>query len=123
MRIIYWSDFNCPNSYIGLVRLKKAVDELDLDVKWEMKPFELYPTLFDTPTNSVTTENVLKYGITPEDAKAQIAETEKIALGDGLEINYKDVKLTSSRNAHRLVKYVQNKHPDISQDLIFKIFV
>ena len=122
MRIIYWSDFNCPNSYIGLVRLKKAVDELDLDVKWEMKPFELYPTLFDTPTNSVTTENVLKYGITPEDAKAQIAETEEIALKDGLEINYKDVKLTSSRNAHRLVKYVQNKHPDISQDLIFKIF-
>ena len=122
MRIIYWSDFNCPNSYIGLVRLKKAVDELDLDVKWEMKPFELYPTLFDTPTNSVTTENVLKYGITPEDAKAQIAETEEIALKDGLEINYKDVKLTSSRNAHRLVKYAQNKHPDISQDLIFKIF-
>ena len=30
--------------------------------------------------------------------------------------------MTSSRYAHRLVKYVQNKHPHISQDLIFKIF-
>jgi len=122
MRIIYWSDFNCPNSYIGLVRLKWATDELDLDVEWEMKPFELYPTLFDEPINSITTQNIIKYGITPEDAKARIKETEKIALNDGLRINYKDIQLTSSRNAHRLVKYVQKKHPDISQNLIFKIF-
>ena len=122
MRIVYWSDFNCPNSYIGLVRLKKATEELDLDVKWEMKPFELYPTLFDEPINSITTQNIIKYGITPEDAKAKIEETEKIALNDGLRINYKDIQLTSSRNAHRLVRYVQKKHPEISQDLIFKIF-
>lgn len=122
MRIIYWSDFNCPNSYIGLVRLKKATDELDLDVEWEMKPFELYPTLFNEPTNSITTQNIIKYGITPEDAKAKIEETEKIALNDDLKINYKDIQVTSSRNAHRLVRYVQKKHPDISQDLILKIF-
>ena len=122
MRIIYWSDFNCPNSYIGLVRLKKAVDELDLDAKWEMKPFELYPTLFNAPTSSIITQNVLKYGLTPEETEKKIIETEKIALKDGIELNYKDIQLTSSRNAHRLVKYVQNRHPDISQELIFKIF-
>ena len=122
MRIIYWSDFNCPNSYIGLIRLKRAVDELDLDAEWEMKPFELYPTLFNTPTSSITTQNVLKYGLTPEDSEAKIIETEKIALEDGLEINYKGMQLTSSRNAHRLVKHVQKKYPDFSQNLIFKIF-
>lgn len=122
MRILYWSDFNCPNSYIGLFRLKKAVEELDLEFKWEMKPFELYPTLFNAPTNSIITENVLKYGITPEDAEIRIIETENIALKDGLEINYRDIKLTSSRNAHRLVKYVQKRHPEISQDLVFKIY-
>ena len=38
MRIIFWSDFNCPNSYIGLHRLKQAVDELDIEVEWQMKP-------------------------------------------------------------------------------------
>ncbi len=122
MRIIFWSDFNCPNSYIGLHRLKKAVDEHDINPKWEMKPFELYPTLFNTPTSSMVTQNVLKYGLTPEDAEAKIIETEKIALKDGLKINYKDIQLTSSRNAHRLVKYIQNKHPDVSQELIFKIY-
>ena len=122
MRIIYWSDFNCPNSYIGLFRLKKAADEMDLEVEWEMKPFELYPTLFNTPTNSMITHYVLKYGVAPDDAESEIIETEKIALSDGLKINYKDIQMTSSRYAHRLVKYVQNKHPHISQDLIFKIF-
>ena len=122
MRIIYWSDFNCPNSYIGLTRLKWAVDELGLDAEWEMKPFELYPTLFNTPTSSITTQHVLKNGISPEDAEAKIIETEKIALEDGLEINYKDIHLTSSRNAHRLVKHVQKKYPDISQELVLKIF-
>ena len=98
------------------------MDEHDINPKWEMKPFELYPTLFNTPTSSMITQNVLKYGLTPEDAEAKIIETEKIALKDGLKINYKDIQLTSSRNAHRLVKYIQNKHPDVSQELIFKIY-
>ena len=57
-----------------------------------------------------------------EDAEIRIIETENIALKDGLEINYRDIKLTSSRNAHRLVKYVQKGHPEISQDLVFKIY-
>lgn len=122
MRITHWSDFNCPNSYIGLVRLKKAVDELNLNFEWKMKPFELYPTLFDTPDGSIITQNVLKYGLTPENAEKSIIETEEIAMKDGIKINYKDIQLTSSRNAHRLVKYVQNKHPDISQELVFKIY-
>ena len=122
MKIIFWSDFNCPNSYIGLFRLKSAVDEIDMDVKWQMKPFELYPSLFNTPTGSIITQNMIKYGLTPEMAEDKIIEAEKIALKDGLEINYKDIQLTSSRNAHRLVKYVQNKHPEVALDIILKIY-
>ena len=122
MKIIFWSDFNCPNSYIGLVRLKKAVDEMDIEVDWQMKPFELYPTLFMTPTSSIITQNILKYGLTPEKAEENIIETENIAEKDGIELNYNDIQLTSSRNAHRLVKYVQNRYPEISLELIFKIY-
>ena len=122
MKIIFWSDFNCPNSYIGLVRLKKAVDEMDIEVDWQMKPFELYPTLFTTPTSSIITQNVLKYGLTPEKAEENIIETENIAEKDGIELNYNDIQLTSSRNAHRLVKYMQNRYPEISLELIFKIY-
>lgn len=122
MRIIHWSDFNCPNSYIGIHRLKKAADELDVDVEWEMKPFELYPTLFDTPTGSIITQNVIKYGLTPEIAEEKIIETEKIAHEDGLEINYQSVQLTSSRKAHRLVKYIQKKHPELGIEAVLKIY-
>ncbi|MDO5810895.1 MAG: DsbA family protein [Methanobrevibacter sp.] len=122
MRIMHWSDFNCPNSYIGIHRLKKAADELDVDVEWEMKPFELYPTLFDTPTGSIITQNVIKYSLTPEIAEEKIIETEKIAHEDGLEINYQSVQLTSSRKAHRLVKYIQKKHPELGIEVVLKIY-
>ena len=122
MKITFWSDFNCPNSYIGLYRLKKAVDELNIEVEWEMKPFELYPTLFDTPTGSIITQSILKYGITPQMAEEKINETEEIALNDGLKINYKDIQLTSSRNAHRLVKFIKNNYPEMLLKLVFKIY-
>lgn len=122
MKITFWSDFNCPNSYIGLYRLKRAVDELNIEVEWEMKPFELYPTLFDTPTGSIITQSILKYGITPEMAEERINETEEIALNDGLKINYKAIQLTSSRKAHRLVKFIKNKYPELLLKLVFKIY-
>jgi len=122
MRIMHWSDFNCPNSYIGLHRLKKAADELYVDVEWEMKPFELYPTLFNTPTGSIITQNIIKYGLTPEIAEEKISETEKIALEDGLEMNYHTIQMTSSRKAHRLVKYIQNKHTELGIEVVLKIY-
>ena len=122
MKIKHWSDFNCPNSYIGIHRLKKAVDEVDVEVEWEMKPFELYPTIFDTPTGSIITQNILQYGQTPETAEEKIIELEKIAHEDGLEMNYQDLQLTSSRKAHRLVKYIQNKQPELSMEVILRIY-
>ena len=119
---MHWSDFNCPNSYIGLHRLKKAADELYVDVEWEMKPFELYPTLFNTPTGSIITQNIIKYGLTPEIAEEKISETEKIAHEDGLEMNYHTIQMTSSRKAHRLVKYIQNKHTELGIEVVLKIY-
>ena len=122
MKIKHWSDFNCPNSYIGIHRLKKAVDEVDVEVEWEMKPFELYPTIFDTPTGSIITQNILQYGQTPETAEEKIIELEKIAHEDGLEMNYQNIQLTSSRKAHRLVNYIQNKQPELSMEVILRIY-
>ena len=39
-----------------------------------------------------------------------------------MDINYIGTKLTSSRNAHRLIKFTQNNYPKLSQKLIFKIY-
>ena len=97
MKIMHWSDFNCPYSYIGLKRLSDAVDELDLNLQWELKAFEL--------------------ALKPSDNYDEIGE---IAKEDGLTI--KSPQLASSRNAHRLAKFVQKNYPDLSQELIFKIY-
>ena len=57
-----------------------------------------------------------------DDASTKIAEIEEIALDDGLKINYKDMPLTSSKDALRLTKFDQNMHPELTLDLAGKIF-
>lgn len=122
MRIIYLIDFNCPYSYIGLERIKKACKSLNLDVEWEMKPFELEPEAGKRPTISITERYADKYDLCEEEASERISEIEKIALDDGLKINFKDIKLTSSKDALRLTKFVQSNYPEMTLDLVDKIF-
>ncbi len=45
MKIELWSDYACPYCYIGEVRLKKALAEIDNkdEIKVIMKSFELDP--------------------------------------------------------------------------------
>ena len=122
MRIIYLIDFNCPYSYIGLERIKKAADRLNLDIEWEMRSFELEPSAGKRQTISTTDRYVDKYELSPEDASKKIAEIERIALDDSLKINYKDMLLTSSKDALRLTKFAQNMHPEITLNLVEAIF-
>lgn len=122
MRIIYLIDFNCPYSYIGLERIKKAAERLNLDIEWEMRSFELEPSAGKRQTISTADRYVDKYELSPEDASKKIAEIERIALDDGLKINYKDMLLTSSKDALRLTKFAQNMHPEITLNLVEEIF-
>ena len=122
MRIIYMIDFNCPYSYIGLERIKKAVEGLNLDVEWEMRSFELEPEAGKRPEMSTAERYAHKYGLSLEDASSKITEIEDIAADDGLEINFKDMPLTSSKDALRLVKFAQNMHPEITLGLVEEIF-
>ena len=122
MKIIYWSDFNCPYSYIGLNRLTKAIKELNLEFEWEMRAFELEPMAGNVPTQNMITKHAVKYGLTEKDAMSEIKEIEEIANSEGLNINYKDTKITSSRNAHRLIKFIENEKPELLQEIVFKIY-
>lgn len=122
MRIIYMIDFNCPYSYIGLERIKKAAEGLDLDVEWEMRSFELEPEAGKRPAMSTAERYAGKYGLSLEDASSKIAEIEEIAADEGLKINFKDMPLTSSKDALRLAKFAQNMHPEITLGLVEEIF-
>ena len=122
MRIIYLIDFNCPYSYIGLERIKKACDSLNLDAEWEMRSFELEPEAGKRPEMSTAERYAIKYELSPEEASSKIVEIEEIALEDGLKINFKDMPLTSSKDALRLAKFAENMHPEITLSLVEKIF-
>lgn len=122
MRIIYLIDYNCPHSYIGLERIKKACESLNLDVEWEMRSFELEHQAGKRPEMSTTERYAGKYEISLEEASDKIAEIERIALDDGLNINFKDMPLTSSKDALRLTKFADNMHPEITLKLVEEIF-
>ena len=122
MRIIYLIDFNCPYSYIGLERIKKACDSLNMDAEWEMRSFELEPQAGKRPEMTTTERYASKYELSLEEASDKIAEIEEIALNDGLKINFKDMPLTSSKDALRLTKFADNMHPEITLKLVEEIF-
>ncbi len=122
MRVIYLIDFNCPYSYIGLERIKKACESLNLDVDWEMRSFELEPEAGKRPAMSTTERYAAKYELSLEEASGKIAEIEEIAHDDGLNINFRDMPLTSSKDALRLTKFAENMHPEITLNLVEKIF-
>lgn len=122
MRIVYVIDFNCPYSYIGIERIRKAAESLNLDIEWEMRSFELEPTAGKRPAISTTERYAQKYELSMEEASEKIAEIENAALDDGLKINYKDMPFTSSNDALRLTKFAQNMHPEITLKLVEEIF-
>lgn len=107
MKILYLSDFNCPYSYIGLNRMKNVCNELNLNVEWELKSFELD---FD---------NIPAIERYPID---EIGDIEKTASNEGLTINLEKMPINDTRDAHRLVKYVQREYPEAALELVFKIF-
>lgn len=122
MNIIYLIDFNCPYSYIGINRLKKALESHDIEGKWEMKSFELEPLAGKRANAHMVERYCDKYEISPEEAKIRIEEIEKIASKDSLEIILQEKQLTSSKDAHRLSKFVQTKYPDLTLEIVEKIF-
>ena len=121
MKIIYWSDFNCPYSYIGLKRLTCAVEELNLDFEWKMKAYELEPYIHNTVKSSIERE-MEKFSITKNEALREMLEVNEIAFESGIEIHWDKTPLVTSRHAHRLVKYVEKKDKSKVQEIIFKIY-
>ncbi|WP_458404938.1 DsbA family oxidoreductase [Methanobrevibacter sp.] len=121
MNILYMIDFNCPYSYIGLKRVQKAVENLGIDAEWELKSFELEPLVGKDSISSID-RYAEKYDIPKQEAENMISEIEEIAVSDGLELNFKDMTLRSSKDAHRISKFVQNKYPNLALELVEKIF-
>lgn len=121
-----WSDFACPFCWIGEKRLNDAIKELGVEneVKITYRAFELDPNAPIKPKEGTTSEGLAKkYGISEEEAKNRIAAIEKMAKDVHLDMNFKNVKRTSTFDAHRLMKFAEtNYEQSIVDALNFSLF-
>lgn len=127
MKISYWIDYNCPYCYIGITRLKKAIDELKLDnVKIDTHSFELDPNAPKTSKTTTLERFSEKYNLTTEEAQKEIDKITQWGLDEGLDLNYESCRFTNTRDAHRLSKLaIQSNNQEIIQrfnDLMFEAY-
>lgn len=123
MKIIYWSDFACPYCYIGNTRLKRAVEDLDLDFEFDIRAFELDQNAPGDVESTTVERFAVKYGLSMEDAKKQVNEISRLGLEEGIDFKYETTLYTNTRDAHRLMKLAESKNDsDLSGKLSEKLF-
>lgn len=122
MKITYWSDFACPYCYIGNTRLKRAIEDLDLDVEFDIRAFELDQNAPKDVRSTTVERFAIKYGLSKEDAAKQVAQISSLGIEEGINFKYETTLYTNTRDAHRLMKLAQNKYPDNVEKLATLLF-
>ena len=118
MKITYWSDFACPYCYIGNTRLKRAIDDLDIDVEFDIRAFELDQNAPEDVESTTVDRFALKYGLSQNDALKQVNQISQLGIDEGIDFKYETTLYTNTRNAHRLVKLAQSKN---NPELVLKL--
>ena len=122
MKITYWSDFACPYCYIGNTRLKKAIDDLDLDVDFDIRAFELDQNAPRDVQSTTVERFAVKYSLSIEDARKQVNQISQLGADEGIDFKYETTLYTNTRVAHRLMKLAQEKHPESVDKLATSLF-
>ena len=122
MKITYWSDFACPYCYIGNTRLKRAIKDLDLDVEFDIRAFELDQNAPKDVQSTTVERFAIKYGLSKEDAEKQVAQISNLGIEEGIDFRYETTLYTNTRDAHRLMKLAQEKYPDSVEGLATLLF-
>ena len=122
MKITYWSDFACPYCYIGNTRLKKAIDDLDLDVDFDIRAFELDQNAPRDVQSTTVERFAVKYSLSIEDARKQVNQISQLGADEGIDFKYETTLYTNTRDAHRLMKLAQEKHPESVEKLATMLF-
>lgn len=122
MKITYWSDFACPYCYIGNTRLKRAIEDLNLDVEFDMRAFELDQNAPKDVQSTTVERFAFKYGLSIEDAQKQVSQISGLGIEEGIDFRYESTLYTNTRDAHRLMKLAQDKHPEAVEKLATSLF-
>lgn len=122
MKITYWSDFACPYCYIGNTRLKRAIDDLNLDVEFDIRAFELDLNAPKDVQSTTVERFAIKYGLSIEDAEKQVTQISELGHNEGIDFKYESTLYTNTRDAHRLMKLAQDKFPENVEKLAKLLF-
>ena len=122
MKITYWSDFACPYCYIGNTRLKRAIKDLNLDVDFDIRAFELDQNAPSDVQSTTVERFAVKYGLSIDDAKKQVNQISQLGADEGIDFKYETTLYTNTRDAHRLMKLAQEKHPESVEKLATMLF-
>ena len=122
MKITYWSDFACPYCYIGNTRLKRAIKNLNLEVEFDIRAFEFDQNAPKNVQSTTVERFAQKYGLSIEDAKKQVSQISSLGIEEGIDFKYESTLYTNTRDAHRLMKLAQDKHPETVEKLATSLF-
>ena len=122
MKITYWSDFACPYCYIGNTRLNRAIKDLNLDVDFDVRAFELDQNAPHDVESTTVERFAVKYGLSIDDARKQVNQISQLGSDEGIDFKYETTLYTNTRDAHRLMKLAQEKHPESADKLATLLF-
>lgn len=89
----------------------------------EMKAFELEEELDDNLPVPMRNHYARKYGIPEFVAAEKLEEIDDIGREEGLDFDYSNARITSSKDAHRLLKLAMSKNDTLMvEDIIEKLF-
>ena len=103
--ITYWSDFSCPYCYIGERRMRRALEAEGLEAEITMKAFRLDPSAGIHAESDTASRFARKYGLTLDQAKAQVGAISELGRAEGLDFRYASTLFTNTMDAHRLEKF------------------
>ncbi|MRN07720.1 DsbA family oxidoreductase [Lactobacillus sp. 0.1XD8-4] len=109
MEIKYWADIACPYCYVGIIRLRKALNELKLADKTPLQfmSFQLDPTLPTVTKLTMVDYYAKNHKLTKDQALVQLQKIDYFAATADLTIKMENAIPVNTLAAHRLIKYVE----------------
>src|SRR3954451_5783991 len=105
MQVEIWSDVVCPWCYIGKRRLETALEKFphrdQVEVVW--RSFQLDPSVPEGETHPTLPALAAKYGASAEQMRANMAQVEQVAAGEGLQYSLADGISGNTLRAHELL--------------------
>lgn len=106
-KVIVWTDFVCPFCYIADHEYVAANEELKIQVPLEIYSFELNPDLKLDHGLSYADHLKQSYDLTDEQVERSIQKSKDFAASAGVEINFDNLPISNTHDAHRLKEYAR----------------